>query len=108
MNILSSLLEEIILHFFKFVGDRCVLQETYAHPMPRFPVAMTTGSFGGVQGRDFICVQTFEGTLLFFEQEAYVYSRAIKDALLPEPLVYIACNDIFITLSPNWILEYYK
>ncbi|XP_058789395.1 protein PTHB1-like isoform X2 [Phymastichus coffea] len=89
-------------------GDRCSLQMAYEHQLKCFPASLTIGPFGGARGRDFLCVQCLDGTLLFYEQEVFAFSRVLKDRLLPEPLVYVARNDVFVTLGPGWVLECYR
>ncbi|OXU18994.1 hypothetical protein TSAR_009649 [Trichomalopsis sarcophagae] len=89
-------------------GDRCSLQVAYEHQLQRFPASLTIGPFGGARGRDFLCVQCLDGTLLFYEQEVYSFSRSLKARLLPEPLVYIARNDVFVTMGSGWVLECYR
>ncbi|XP_015437282.1 PREDICTED: protein PTHB1 [Dufourea novaeangliae] len=89
-------------------GDRCDLKVAYEHSLPRHPASLTTGPFGGVRGRDFLCVQCLDGTLFFYEQEVFVFSQVLKNRLLPEPIVYIARNDLFVTASTSWFLECYR
>ncbi|XP_076375153.1 protein PTHB1 [Megalopta genalis] len=89
-------------------GDRCDLKVAYEHPLPRHPVSLTTGPFGGVRGRDFLCAQCLDGTLLFYEQEIFAFKQVLKNRLLPEPIVYVARNDLFVTTSTSWYLECYR
>ncbi|XP_076290375.1 protein PTHB1-like [Lasioglossum baleicum] len=89
-------------------GDRCDLKVAYEHPLPRYPVSLTTGPFGGVRGRDFLCVQCLDGTLFFYEQEVFAFKQVLRSRLLPEPIVYVARNDLFITSSTSWLLECYR
>ncbi|XP_071628564.1 protein PTHB1-like [Temnothorax longispinosus] len=89
-------------------GDHCGLEIAYEHLLPRFPASLTTGPFGGVRGRDFLCVQCLDGTLLFYEQETPTFSLVLGNRLLPEPIVYVSRNDIFVTPSSAWILECYR
>ncbi|XP_012526471.2 protein PTHB1 [Monomorium pharaonis] len=89
-------------------GDHCDLQIAYEHLLQRFPASLTTGPFGGVRGRDFLCVQCLDGTLLFYEQETPTFSLVLGNRLLPEPIIYVSRNDIFVTPSSSWILECYR
>ncbi|XP_050465963.1 protein PTHB1 [Cataglyphis hispanica] len=89
-------------------GDRCDLEAVYEHLLPRFPASLTTGPFGGVRGRDFLCVQCLDSTLLFYEQETPTFSLVLGNRLLPEPIVYISRNDVFVTSSSSWSLECYR
>lgn len=94
--------------FYTLAGDRCDLEIAYEHLLSRFPASLTTGQFGGVRGRDFLCVQCLDGTLLFYEQETNGFSLVLGNRLLPEPIVYVSRNDVFVTLSSAWILESYR
>ncbi|KAI4502979.1 hypothetical protein M0802_002023 [Mischocyttarus mexicanus] len=89
-------------------GDQCNLEIAYEHKLPRFPASLVVGPFGGARGRDFLCVQSLDGTLFFYEQEAYAFSQVLKNHLLPEPIVYISRNDVFVTSNCSWILECYR
>ncbi|KAG5343571.1 PTHB1 protein, partial [Acromyrmex charruanus] len=89
-------------------GDHCDLEIAYEHLLPRFPASLTTGPFGGARGRDFLCIQCLDGTLLFYEQETPTFSLVLRNRLLPEPIVYVSRNDIFVTPSSSWILECYR
>ncbi|XP_067211653.1 protein PTHB1 isoform X2 [Linepithema humile] len=89
-------------------GDRYDLEVAYEHPLQRFPASLTTGPFGGVRARDFLCVQCLDGTLLFYEQETPTFSIVLRNRLLPEPIVYVSRNDVFVTPSSSWILECYR
>ncbi|XP_076243990.1 protein PTHB1-like [Calliopsis andreniformis] len=88
--------------------NRCDMKIAYEHSLPRFPASLTTGPFGGVRGRDFLCVQCLDGTLLFYEQEVFAFSQVLRNRLLPEPIVYISRNDLFVTGSSSWFLECYR
>ena len=66
------------------------------------------GPFGGAKGRDFICVQSLDGMLSFFEQETFAGNRSLPCFLLPSKIVYIQQSDSFVTLSANWYLESFR
>ncbi|XP_066595732.1 protein PTHB1 [Prorops nasuta] len=89
-------------------GDHCQLEEAYKHALKKFPLSLITGPFGGARGRDFICIQCLDGTLIFYEQEAQVFTQVLKNRLLPEPMIYVSRNDVFVTSSTAWILEFYR
>ncbi|CAK9798649.1 Protein PTHB1 [Anthophora quadrimaculata] len=69
-------------------GDRCELRLVYEHTLAKFPASLTIGAFGGVRGRDFLCVQSLDGTLLFYEQEVFAFSQVLRNRLLAQPIVY--------------------
>lgn len=89
-------------------GDRCELKIAYEHPLPRFPASLTVGPFGGVRGRDFLCVQCLDGTLLFYEQEMFAFSQVTRNRLLAEPIIYVPRYDLFVAASSSWYLECHR
>ncbi|XP_012265701.2 protein PTHB1 isoform X2 [Athalia rosae] len=88
--------------------DTCALNVVYEHDLKRLGATLTVGPFGGVHGRDFLCVQCLDGTLLFYEQETFTFSYNLTNYLLPNPLMYVAKNDAFVTLNSGWVLECYR
>ena len=75
---------------------------------PRKPVFKTVFYYCLFLGRDFFCVQSMDGTLSFYEQESFAFSRFLPGSLLPGPLKYVTKTDSFITVSSSWHLESYK
>ena len=59
-------------------------------------------------GKDFMCVQSTDGMLSFFEQESYAFGRFLPGFLLPGPLTYVAKTDSFLTVSSSLLVESYK
>ncbi|PIK59409.1 hypothetical protein BSL78_03711, partial [Apostichopus japonicus] len=59
-------------------------------------------------GKDFLCVQSLDGTVSFFEQESFAFTRFLPNFLLPGPICYIPRTDSFITVSSSWQVESYK
>lgn len=53
-------------------------------------------------------MQCLDGTLLFYEQEVFAFSQVLKNRLLPQPIVYVSRNDLFVTASSSWFLECYR
>ncbi|RWS09346.1 protein PTHB1-like isoform X1, partial [Dinothrombium tinctorium] len=80
----------------------------YEHKLQRGAFNMVVGPFGHVKGRDFLCVQCLDGTLSFYEQESFAFSRFLPNFLLPGPVIYSPQNDSFIVNSSNWTLESYR
>eukprot|EP00903_Cladosiphon_okamuranus_P007654 g7422.t1 len=56
---------------------------------------MTHGGFGGVS-RDLLCVQSMDGRLQIFEQDAHAFTRRLNGILAPGPLCYVAKIDAFV------------
>lgn len=80
----------------------------YEHKLQRSSFNMIVGPFGQGSGRDFFCVQSLDGTLSFFEQENYTFTRFLSNHLLPAPIDYSKTCDSFIIFSSSWILESYR
>ncbi|NP_001334973.1 protein PTHB1 isoform 12 [Homo sapiens] len=80
----------------------------YEHNLQRTACNMTYGSFGGVKGRDLICIQSMDGMLMVFEQESYAFGRFLPGFLLPGPLAYSSRTDSFLTVSSCQQVESYK
>ena len=80
----------------------------YTHKLSRSAFSMCIGPFGGVQGKDFVCVQSIDGTLNLFENESFNFSRFLPGFLLPGPMAYVSKTDSFVTVSSSLQLESYK
>lgn len=59
-------------------------------------------------GKDFLGVQSMDGTVSFFEQESFAFCRFLPGFLLPGPIKYIPRTDSFVTVSSSWQVESYK
>mmetsp|Transcript_22638 Transcript_22638/g.70294 ORF Transcript_22638/g.70294 Transcript_22638/m.70294 type:complete len:843 (+) Transcript_22638:343-2871(+) len=84
------------------------LQKAYEHAFERTAACMVYGPFGGVQGRDYICVQSMDGQLCVYEQETFAFSRFLHNFLVPGPLLYLQKTDSFITCNSSYDVECYK
>ncbi|KAM9651347.1 protein PTHB1 isoform 2-T2 [Trichechus inunguis] len=89
-------------------GNQYQIKLMYEHNLQRTACNMTYGSFGGVKGRDLICIQSMDGMLMVFEQESYAFGRFLPGSLLPGPLAYSSRTDSFITVSSCRQVESYK
>ncbi|XP_018575245.1 protein PTHB1 [Anoplophora glabripennis] len=89
-------------------GTQNDLEHLYEHSLRRSAANFTIGPFGGTQNRDFICVQSLDGMLNFFEQENVASCCFIPDFLLPGPIAYVSKTDDFVTSSSNWCIVSYK
>uniref|UniRef100_F6X3T5 Bardet-Biedl syndrome 9 n=1 Tax=Equus caballus TaxID=9796 RepID=F6X3T5_HORSE len=89
-------------------GNQYQIKLMYEHNLQRIACNMTYGSFGGVKGRDLICIQSMDGMLMVFEQESYAFGRFLPGSLLPGPLAYSSRTDSFITVSSCRQVESYK
>lgn len=89
-------------------GNQYQIKLMYEHHLQRTACNMTYGPFGGVKGRDLICIQSLDGMLMVFEQESYAFGRFLPGFLLPGPLAYSPRTDSFITVSSCRQVESYK
>ncbi|NWI09047.1 PTHB1 protein, partial [Crypturellus soui] len=89
-------------------GNQYQIKLMYEHNLQRTACNMTYGPFGGVKGRDLICIQSMDGMLMLFEQESYAFGRFLPGFLLPGPLAYSSRTDSFITVSSCRQVESYK
>ncbi|KAM6209514.1 protein PTHB1 isoform 4-T5 [Sarcoramphus papa] len=89
-------------------GNQYQIKLMYEHNLQRMACNMTYGPFGGVKGRDLICIQSMDGMLMLFEQESYAFGRFLPGFLLPGPLTYSSRTDSFITVSSCRQVESYK
>lgn len=89
-------------------GSQYKCEVLYEHNLQRTAYKLCYGPFGGVKGKDFICMQSMDGTLLIFEQESFAFSRFLPGALHPGPIKYVPRLDSFVTVSSSWRLECYK
>ncbi|XP_075777873.1 protein PTHB1 isoform X1 [Pelodiscus sinensis] len=89
-------------------GNQYQIRLMYEHNLQRTACNMTYGPFGGVKGRDLICIQSMDGMLMLFEQESYAFGRFLPGFLLPGPLTYSSRTDSFITVSSCQQVESYK
>uniref|UniRef100_A0A182QYT0 PTHB1 N-terminal domain-containing protein n=1 Tax=Anopheles farauti TaxID=69004 RepID=A0A182QYT0_9DIPT len=90
-------------------GDHTRLVMLYDHALSKPAFSLCHGPFGGVKGREFLCVQHLDGSLRFFEQDGISYERMLAtDRNIPSPLHYIPRVDCFVTVAPSWVLECYR
>lgn len=70
---------------------------------------MCKGSFGGVKGREFLCVLHMDGSLRFYEHDGIAYDCKLPgERNIPAPMVYCTRIDSFITVSPGWDVECFR
>ncbi|KAH9495744.1 Protein PTHB1 [Bulinus truncatus] len=89
-------------------GSQYQLNLLYEHTLQRTAFNFCYGPFGGVKGKDFICVQSMDGTVSVFEQESFAFSRFLPGALLPGPIKYMPRLDSFVTATSAWKIEAYR
>ncbi|XP_050093992.1 protein PTHB1 [Anopheles aquasalis] len=90
-------------------GDYTKLVPLYDHALAKPAFSFCQGPFGGVKGREFLCVQHLDSSLRFFEQDGISYERMLAtDRHLPSPVRYVVRTDCFVTVAPSWVLECYR
>jgi len=72
--------------------------------------SMVSGSFGGVNGKDFIAVESLDGQVQVFEQEVNAFVCSIgKDCLLPGgPMTYVPRTDSILICTAGMQLVNFK
>ena len=80
----------------------------YEHALQRLSYNFCYGPFGGAFGKDYICIQSFDGQLSFFEQDHFTFQRFLSTSLVPGPLTYSKSMDSFVTFNSSMEVEAYK
>ena len=62
--------------------------------------------FFPVIGKDMMCVHSLDGTLSFFEQERFSFSRFLPKNLIPGPITYVSKTDSFVTVNGFFVESY--
>nr|XP_037283061.1 protein PTHB1-like [Rhipicephalus microplus] len=89
-------------------GTQYKLSLMYEHTLSAPSYCCVAGNFGGVKGQDFLCVQGVDGSLTFFEQENFAFTRYLPEFLLPCPLAYVAKTDSLVTVNTAFHLENFR
>ncbi|XP_063687264.1 protein PTHB1-like isoform X3 [Bolinopsis microptera] len=92
----------------KDTGTFYNVSQVYSHKLERTACNMCLGSFGSVKNKDFICVQSMDGMLSFYEQDSFAFARFLPQFLIPGPLCYVPSTDTFITSSSSNFVEAYR
>lgn len=84
--------------------------ETYAeYEFDLSAFSLTTGNFGQVKDRDFICVVHLNGSMTFYEQDGISYKCSIEGPRsIPSTVLYNSRSDTFITTNSFWNMECYR
>lgn len=96
------------------LGNQSKLELCFEHKFQRFAYSFCKGSFGGVKGKDFLCIVHINSTLSMYEQDGIRYECALpsgasnRDRNIPSVLCYIPRIDSFITVSAAYELECYR
>ena len=83
----------------------------YEHTLPKSSYSLIIGLFGQsscTDERDYLCIFSLDGTLMFYEQERVGIVCSLPDFLLPSPICYIKTKDSFVTSDSAWIVQSYR
>jgi len=81
----------------------------YEHQLTRPAFNMCCGPFGQIRERDYICVQSLDGVMSFFEQDSFAFSRVVSpNFLVPGPICYMPKFDLFLICSNSMAIEAYR
>ncbi|XP_045491843.1 protein PTHB1 [Colias croceus] len=89
-------------------GDQNFLENSIKHTFTRKAYSVIVGPFGNTKSRDLICVQALDGTLSFFDQDAFLFMCLFEDIIIPSPVSYVSSTDFFIISKSTWVLEAYS
>jgi len=98
-------------------GSQYKVTLLYEHQLKRLSFNMCVGSFGQSRSgvlektptkRDLMCVQALDGTLSFFEQEVFSFSRYLPNFLIPGPLTFNTYTNSFLTINSSWELQSFR
>jgi Bardet-Biedl syndrome 9 protein len=88
------------------------IAQAYEHKLTRPAFNFCYGPFGRAKERDYrdyICIQSLDGVLSFFEQESFAFSRMLSSSfLMPGPLCYMPKIDSFIICTDAMTIESYR
>lgn len=85
------------------------LVPAYEHQLVRPAFNMCFGPFGQIRDRDYICVQSLDGVLSIFEQDAFAFSRLLSPTfLVPGPICYFPKFDLFLICNNAMFIEAYR
>jgi hypothetical protein len=59
-------------------------------------------------GRDYVCVQSMDGQLSFYEQDHPSFTRQLERCLVPGPICYVAKTDSIVIATCEMTVEAYK
>ncbi|XP_059615295.1 protein PTHB1 [Phlebotomus argentipes] len=90
-------------------GAQFRLQLAYESILTKFAFSLCHGGFGGVKGKEFLCITHMDGGLKFFEQDGISYEAHLpEERTIPSPMKYISRIDCFVTVAPSGFVECFK
>lgn len=93
-----------------FIIQNSALRQVYEHKLQRNAFNFAYGKFGSYsrESRDFICIQSSDGALGFYEQENYIFAVQLPGFLTPGPILYCSLSDSFLLCNANMQIECYR
>jgi Bardet-Biedl syndrome 9 protein len=99
--------DDVVIRFA--VGEQSKLQMLQQYELQKSAFTVVKGNFGGVKGKEFLCVMFMDGSLKFFEYDAISQDCVLPgNRTIPTNFTYVPRTDCFIILAPNWELECYR
>uniref|UniRef100_A0A1B0DQ92 PTHB1 N-terminal domain-containing protein n=1 Tax=Phlebotomus papatasi TaxID=29031 RepID=A0A1B0DQ92_PHLPP len=90
-------------------GTQFRLQLAYESILSKFAFSLCSGGFGGVKGKEFLCILHTDGGLKFFEQDGISYETQLpEERSIPAPMKYVSRIDCFVTVAPSGFIECFK
>ena len=89
-------------------GHQIVTELIYQHSLQHSAHSFTLGYFGGVKGRHFICIQSLDGLLSFYEQESFAFQLYLPNFVIPSSFAYIEKLDSFLFLNGYLTIDCYS
>lgn len=91
------------------IGHHSKLDLCIEYKFAKTAFSFCKGSFGGVKGKEFLCVRHLDNLLSFFEQDGIAYECKLPgERNVPSILVYVPRIDCFVTVSFECELECYR
>eukprot|EP00998_Keelungia_sp_KM082_P012888 NODE_92_length_2703_cov_43.368401_g88_i0.p1 GENE.NODE_92_length_2703_cov_43.368401_g88_i0~~NODE_92_length_2703_cov_43.368401_g88_i0.p1 ORF type:complete len:885 (+),score=212.26 NODE_92_length_2703_cov_43.368401_g88_i0:82-2655(+) len=84
------------------------LSKAYEHLLERTSYNFCIGAFNNNFGKDYLCVQSMDGQLSFFEQDKFIFARYLNNFLIPGQLCFCKRMESFITSTATFEVECYK
>lgn len=108
MNVIGFLNGTVVLMIL-LKGEQSKLQILQQYELQKSAFTVCKGNFGGVKGKEFLCVMFLDGSLKFFEYDAISQDCVLPgNRSIPTNFIYVPRTDCFIILAPNWDLECYR
>lgn len=104
----DTIIESLLLSQYH-PGEQSKLHILQQYELQKSAFTICKGNFGGVKGKEFLCVMFMDGSLKFFEYDGISQDCVLPgNRTIPTNFIYVPRTDCFIILAPNWDLECYR